>query len=164
MHIGTLGPRDVQEISEARIALETFAARTVAARSEPSLAEAEESLARFAGAIKARTWVAVVDADVRFHRSIVVATGNSRLMQFWSDLEPQLRLYLSYHAEDAYDLPHVLDAHKNLLAAVRSGHPARAAEAFRAEIIERTGRRLAFWTKAARRDVPPPVRARRRRA
>jgi hypothetical protein len=35
-----------------------------------------------------------------------------------------LRLYLSDHGEDTYDLPHGLDAHKNLLAAVRSGHPA----------------------------------------
>jgi DNA-binding GntR family transcriptional regulator len=143
--------RDVREISEARLALETFAARVVSVGSDVALPESERSLERLTRAVRERRWVEIIDADISVHRSIIAATQNSRLRQFWDELETQIRLYLSYHAEDAYDLDHVVGAHQALLAAVRSRDPERAAAAFRDELIRRADVRLALWKRAGRR-------------
>lgn len=154
----TLEARDAREICEVRIALETSAAWIVAASPAPNLDKAEDSLKRLAAAVRGRRWVELIDADLQFHRSIVAAAGNNRLMQFWNDLENQVRLYLSYRAEEAYDLDHLLEAHETLLAAVRTHDPAHAAEAFRAGLSKRADRRLTFWTQVPQRDrrpVPP---------
>ena len=86
---------------------------------------------------------------MRFHRSIIAATRNGRLRQFWDELEPQIRLYLGYRAEEAYDLSITLRNHEVLLTAVRSRDPDRAAEAFRAETVRRTDVRLAPWKRAS---------------
>ena len=147
--VTTLEQQDVREISELRIALETFAARAAAAAPDAAVQDAARALEMFAAAIRAKRWVDIIDADIRFHRSIITATGNTRLRQFWDQLEPQIRLYLGYRAEEAYDLTTTIRNHEALLAAVRSGDPDRAAEAFRAEIARRTGVRLALWRAAS---------------
>lgn len=150
--------QDVREIGESRIALETHAARLAAASAQSSPPEAVSNLSRLAAAVKARRWTDIVDADVGFHRAFVAATGNSRLLQFWQGLEGQIRLYLSYHAREAYDLETLVDAHRKLLRAVESKHPERAAEAFRSHIVERTKWRERVWRQLGDRDQHAPTR------
>ena len=142
----TLTLKDVREIGGARIALETHAAREIAAATDtPDLVDAQERVERLSAATREHQLVDIIDADVRFHRSIVAATRNGRLLQFWQNLEPQLRLFLSYHAEEAYDLVGLVDAHRALLEILRTGNADRAADAFKSHIAERTNRRESFW-------------------
>jgi len=149
VHVTILTLQDVQEIAEARIALEVYAARLAASSPSSKLSGPLDELNRLTEAVKARRWADIVDADIGFHRSFMAATGNSRLLQFWSSLEGQIRLYLSYHAEEAYELTGLVDAHKVMLRAVRSRSPERAAEAFRIHIAQRTARRLELWRQVA---------------
>lgn len=157
--VTTLTLKDVREIGESRIALETYAARLAAASPQSNPREAVENLSRLAGAVKELRWANIVDADVGFHRTFIAATGNSRLLQFWQSLEGQIRLYLSYHAREAYDLKTLVNAHRKLLRSVEARNPDRAAEAFRSHIVERTQWRERVWsqlTGAEKNDLPSP--------
>jgi GntR family transcriptional regulator of gluconate operon len=157
----TLAQEDVREINEARIALETFASRSLASLPSVDLTKLEEGLKDLVDAVRAQRWGAIIDADVAFHRSAVAATGNSRLLALWQALEAQVRLYLTYQAQEAYDLGHLVEVHRFLLEAIRSGDPDRAGEAFRVHIVERIGRREQLWKTA--RVSTETKRSRRRR-
>jgi DNA-binding GntR family transcriptional regulator len=148
--VTTLVLKDVVEISEARVALETSAARLVASRlSAISLVETQKTLKRLAVAVRTRRWVSIVNADADFHRSIITATQNGRLFHFWQLLDSQLRLYLSYRAPEAYELTgSLVDAHEALFKAIHTGYPDQAAQAFASHIMERTSKRLELWKQA----------------
>ncbi len=150
-YVTTLSLKDVEEIAEARIGLEMYAARLASSSPRPNLRDAEESLRRLTSAVRGLRWADVVDADVGFHRGVVSAAGNSRLLQFWQGLEGPIRLYLSYHAQEAYEPENLVEAHAVLLRAVRSADPERAARAFRAHITQRTARRVEIWKKVVGR-------------
>ena len=82
-------PGRVQQICEARLALERLALRDAAPilRAEPDATAALDGLI---GEMRQRTergeWLAAVRADVEFHRRIVQASGNPVVAMLWEAL------------------------------------------------------------------------------
>jgi DNA-binding GntR family transcriptional regulator len=82
---------DVREVFEVRRLIECAAVPRVDGQTS---AEFHSLAAQLLTAYEARDWSLVVDLDLKFHRSLVGATRNSRLMAFFSNMLAELRLAL----------------------------------------------------------------------
>jgi DNA-binding GntR family transcriptional regulator len=84
---------------------------------------------------------AIAEIDLRFHGLIVEWSGLTLLRHIWSSLDGLVRLR-SYQALDRpgrtaqYFLKNAASSHDVLVAALRSGDPAKAAEAARQHVLE----------------------------
>lgn len=126
-------------VLELRIAFEVEAARLAAERrDENDLAEMRQCLlimaADMAGAAEG------IDADVRFHRSIAMATKNPLYSDFFEFINPHIRGEIRQAREKTARLSHSKAAglwlqaqgeHAAILTAIEAGNPAKAAAAAR---------------------------------
>lgn len=122
-------------VIEARIAVETEAASLAAARRTPAqLRGIRAALATRAGAVANRS--AHVDADLDFHRAVVVAAGNEILTDLFDLSTPRMREamvdMLAIRGEYGGVADH--DAHAELVEAVADRRPDDAARASRAHL------------------------------
>ncbi len=142
-----LSHRDISEIAEVRVAIEVRAARKVVLLNDDQRTEQIELMLRnLIHTRQSSSWSALANADVQFHRSVVSAAANTRLLRFWDQLEGQLLLLLSFHAEDVYQAHDVAREHEVLMNTLRSGNPDMAAEAFEQHIVSRMQVREQLWS------------------
>ena len=117
--------RDAEEIFELRRALELpivrdlAAARTVPARTLQAL-EDFEAMPRNAA------WRDIVRTDVDFHRGLVEAAGNSRIVRAHADLLSEIALCIVQTGSTYDDARVVAKEHRDLVETIRSGDPDRA--------------------------------------
>jgi DNA-binding GntR family transcriptional regulator len=117
--------RDAEEIFELRRALELpivrdlAAARTVPARTLQAL-EDFEAMPRDAA------WRDIVRTDVDFHRGLVEAAGNSRIVRAHADLLSEIALCIVQTGSTYDDARVVAKEHRDLVKTIRSGDPDRA--------------------------------------
>jgi DNA-binding GntR family transcriptional regulator len=117
--------RDAEEIFELRRALELpivrdlAAARTVPARTLQAL-EDFEAMPRNAA------WRDIVRTDVDFHRGLVEAAGNSRIVRAHADLLSEISLCIVQTGSTYDDARVVAKEHRDLVETIRSGDPDRA--------------------------------------
>ena len=117
--------RDAEEIFELRRALELpivrdlAAARTVPARTLQAL-EDFEAMPRDAA------WRDIVRTDVDFHRGLVEAAGNSRIVRAHADLLSEIALCIVQTGSTYDDARVVAKEHRDLVETIRSGDPDRA--------------------------------------
>ncbi|NLU84383.1 GntR family transcriptional regulator [Rhodococcus sp. HNM0569] len=116
---------DVAEIYAARDAVETAAAQTVYALPEARKKHAVDKLAKIVAGmpkpIAANDWARVAKQDLKFHQTLVEATGNSRLVRIYSTLAAESRICM-VHLENAYNRPHALaEEHQRLVDLLASG-------------------------------------------
>ena len=120
-----LTKRDAEEIFELRRALELpivrdlAAARTVPARTLQAL-EDFEAMPRDAA------WRDIVRTDVDFHRGLVEAAGNSRIVRAHADLLSEIALCIVQTGSTYDDAREVAKEHRELVDAIRSGSADRA--------------------------------------
>ena len=120
-----LTKRDAEEIFELRRALELpivrdlAAARTVPARTLQAL-EGFERLPRDGA------WRDIVRTDVDFHRGLVEAAGNSRIVRAHADLLSEIALCIVQTGSTYDDAREVAKEHRELVDAIRSGSADRA--------------------------------------
>ena len=120
-----LTKRDAEEIFELRRALELpivrdlAAARTVPARTLQAL-EDFEAMPRDAA------WRDIVRTDVDFHRGLVEAAGNSRIVRAHADLLSEIALCIVQTGSTYDDARVVAKEHRDLVDTIRSGDPDRA--------------------------------------
>jgi DNA-binding GntR family transcriptional regulator len=86
-----LTPADFDELFEMRLAFEPLAARRAAKFFCNNTSQLEENVRQTE---KARSVAEVTRLDLDFHDSIMVASGNSRLILSWRSLRSQLELWL----------------------------------------------------------------------
>lgn len=118
---------DIVAVIEARMAIESEAAALAAERRSPAALRAiRRALAQRDGA---RTGIeAFVDADTRFHRSIVEAAANPILIEMFDAFVPRLRqsmievVRIGRHSDDDGDR----DAHTALADAIAARDPEEA--------------------------------------
>jgi DNA-binding GntR family transcriptional regulator len=84
--------RELAEIYPIRAALEDVAARAAAERLAGDVAALEREIARMA---KAKDLHEQVGHDVRFHRLIVEASANARLIELWDSLQVEARTMIT---------------------------------------------------------------------
>jgi DNA-binding GntR family transcriptional regulator len=83
---------ELAEIYPIRAALEDVAARAAALRLAGKVAPLEREIRKMA---KAKDLHEQVEHDVRFHRLIVEASGNARLIELWSSLQVEARTMIT---------------------------------------------------------------------
>ncbi|MEZ0577972.1 FadR/GntR family transcriptional regulator [Nocardioides sp. MH1] len=117
---------DIAHLLEVRHAIEVQAAALAARRrTDADLAVLDATIARRRAAVDSGDAAAFVDADVEFHVAVVAAAHNPLLAELYDGLVETLRASIDGPG-DADDLAREHDA---VLAAIRAGDAARAAEA-----------------------------------
>jgi DNA-binding GntR family transcriptional regulator len=132
-----LTPEDIGHLYEVREAVEGHAARLVAARAAASVDDIEATL----DGLSARTGPSARDAfqaNRLAHRAVVEAAGNPFLLEAFDDLwgrSVTFQAWGDYYASAHTDIDLVTD-HADVLAALRSGDPDRAAAVMVAHVRE----------------------------
>jgi DNA-binding FadR family transcriptional regulator len=125
------GRAQLHEIYDVREALDLQAARLAAERrSEDDLGALRESLDARAAAIAARDAGAFADADVAFHRRIVMATQNDMLIDLYRLIGESLVQSLTVHKRETdFDGPDATAEHEAVLRAIAASDPSAAVAA-----------------------------------
>jgi DNA-binding GntR family transcriptional regulator len=124
-----LGPEDVRELGLMRLALEPIAARLTCERLTPEIrAEIEDNLHALQ---RAKALAAVTRLDLEFHRLILRASGNRRLLVAWEGLAGQFLLVIARLHRAVERRTHEARAsthrsHAELFAALAGSDPDRA--------------------------------------
>jgi DNA-binding GntR family transcriptional regulator len=128
--VRALTAKDLGEIYELRTAIEVQAARTLAVRRfvpEP----ARRAFARHHGLGERSSQRVIVEADLAFHRALVIGTGNARLIHAHEALGGEILLCLTQLVQGYAAVGQLAGEHAALLAAIEAGKPAAAAAAIR---------------------------------
>ncbi|MEJ8278541.1 FadR/GntR family transcriptional regulator [Pseudonocardia spirodelae] len=134
------GPgRDAQlrSLSELRGGVEPLAAELAAARATP------EQCGELVGAVMDMTvhgrsgdLLAYLDADVRFHRTLLAASGNEMVAALGDVVAEVLAGRTRHHLMPRRPEPDAIRLHRDVADAVRSGDPEAAGAAMRAILAE----------------------------
>ncbi len=112
--------KEMQEAFEIRAALEEIAGRTAAANLKGNTAGLRNDLEAMRSAIREGDLDAYAEQDVKFHRSILRASGNQSLLQVWEALGFDLRIPVVIR-KIAKDLPELVESHQRILDALDKG-------------------------------------------
>ncbi|MEZ5775275.1 MAG: GntR family transcriptional regulator [Hyphomicrobiaceae bacterium] len=138
-----LDEADVIEIYSLRDTLESLASRHAAERiTDKDRRTLERVLRAMRSAVEAGNRKRMLELDFEFHRTIVEISGHKRLMEMWSRLAVQTRLFLTMTDQFHHDLDGLLSIHEPLAEAILAG---KAEKAFRlaSHHSQRDGTRLA---------------------
>ena len=120
--VRALAARDLAEIYELRTALEVQASRMLAARRRIPDA-ARTALAQHHRLGPSSSQRAVVEADLAFHRALVVGAGNARLIRAHRNLEVEILLCLAQLVQGYASVGQLAGEHDALLEAIEAGRP-----------------------------------------
>ena len=127
-----LGPEEIAQVYAVRLALESAAAESAAARLE---AEREAELVRcldeLASAVDAGDFARGIAADIRFHEAVCEASGNPFLLDQWRALVGLITAVMHTAGPRRIRPLQSPEEHRWLLAAVRSGDLERIRESWR---------------------------------
>jgi DNA-binding GntR family transcriptional regulator len=137
--------RELAEIYPIRAALEDVAARAAAERLAGEVAPLEREIRTMA---RAKDLHEQVEHDVRFHKLIVEASGNARLVELWESLQVEARTMITA-IRTGLDPMEVARRHEPIVAALRRRDADAAGQEIRRH-VEDFGRM--FMT--ARTDPP----------
>ena len=135
--VRTLTEKDFDEIMEARVALESMAARRAAARwSAAGTAFVERNIAAQS---KATTLDELSHLDVELHEYVMRRAGNERLLALWQSIRWQFEMCLACTHRLQQKLAFkprqiTVTSHRGLLAALASGKPETAAHSMATHI------------------------------
>lgn len=120
-----LGPDDVDDIYRARGAIERTAVALLLERSdEVAFAALETQLAAMERAAQTGKWSALADLDLRFHESLVAATGSKRLVRMFRTLLAETRMCVM-GLEAGYPVwADLVNEHRAIVEAMRRGDEA----------------------------------------
>lgn len=92
--VAGLSLRDLQDIFELREAIETFALRAIRKpQFEKYIVHARDRLVEIQDPKDLSAATEAADADLAFHRALVVASDNKRFLDVWDQLSIQLRRF-----------------------------------------------------------------------
>ena len=132
--VRALTANDLSEIYQLRTALEVQASRILATRRQiPEGARRALKEHRRVGADSSPRLI--VEADLAFHRALVVGAGNTRLMGAHKQLETEILICLTQLIRGYATVGQLAHEHSELLEAIESGQPA-AAEALIRQHLE----------------------------
>jgi DNA-binding GntR family transcriptional regulator len=124
--VASLGPAELHDIADLRIALETEAARLALERGEGRLpADVHERAARLAAVCRRKrppSWSSVVDAHEELHTAIVDASGSPRIKDAYRALAGELRLVL-VQLRPTWTLERMAEDHLELVQRIESDGP-----------------------------------------
>lgn len=132
--VRAVSEEELAEIYPVRAAIEEVAAREAARRMTPKLARAlAAELRAMRRAAEKGDLHEQVEHDVRFHRLIVEASGNSILIDVWRSLRVEARTLITA-LKAGIDSGEIVAMHEPVLEALRGGDPDRAGAALRRHV------------------------------
>jgi DNA-binding GntR family transcriptional regulator len=127
--------RDIEDIYQVRIALETEAARTAIERKR-DFQGLIEAFGELSDLTADAPWHRVRDADLSFHRALVDSADNGRMSRFFASLEGELRLCMEHFRIHFEHHALVVAEHGALLDSIVSGSAVQAVEQLREHLLE----------------------------
>lgn len=127
-----ISSRDAEYARQVREPLESLAAQLAAEHiTEDQLAELDAQVERMHEAVATNDVSSFRDADIEFHTLVSRFAGNPFLARMWEVIEPSLRT-LRAISDPLFDGDRraMADEHGRLVGLLRSGEPAKAAQAF----------------------------------
>jgi len=144
VQVPVFDPDDLIDVFRLRTALEVEAVRLVVAGGVVPAA-AEASVRELSALPDDAPWRAVVEPDMRFHRSIIDAADSDRLARAYSTVQSEVLLCLVW-LRPHYDRPSQVAAeHEELIEAIRAGDADRAEGLFRAHLTEAAENLTRAW-------------------
>jgi DNA-binding GntR family transcriptional regulator len=132
--------KELAEIYPVRAAIEEVAARAATAHLDGNVAGLAAELDAMHQAADEGDLHGQVEADVRFHRLIVEASGNRTLLEVWSSLRVEARTVITVLATGV-DRHELAEMHRPILEALARRNPEEAGRVVR-EHVEYFGRLL----------------------
>lgn len=132
LSVRVVTPAEVRDIFDVRFALESLACESVCAREdlEDVVAELRKALERLAqsehGSIADQ-----VAADLAFHETICIASGNQTLVESWRRVSGLARAVITAAGRDTAIANMAADRHAPIVDAIASGDADRAREVLR---------------------------------
>lgn len=146
----------IRELFELRLILEPAAAALATGKVDVARLRAINSATQQAASESEQ--LAFVDSNRAFHRAIVAATGNRRLVALLEDIGDEMQrlvhLGLFGAASKGLERRAADRQHEDLIAALASGHPEAAREAARRHVEHARGLALEALVNA---DWPAPI-------
>ncbi len=130
--VSELTDKDIEEVLEIRLALETAAARAAATKlTADQLKELKEIRKQLDAAVRLKDSVISFEADTRLHSLILLAAGNKRAHRIINNLMGQIHRirFISGHKPGRIDT--TVKEHKEIVQALLNRDPGRAEEAMR---------------------------------
>jgi DNA-binding GntR family transcriptional regulator len=138
--VPTLTPDDVQEITKLRLALECLAIDEICRAERPvSLHGLRDAVAELKGFLKRSYSLGVIEADRRFHESLIDLAGMRRLSMLYHRA-PLPLIHSVTESEENWrrETERTLAEHKSILAAIKSRNAERAKRALRQHLNQRS--------------------------
>lgn len=131
----SLGEDDIADIYLAREAIEGTAILTLMRHQDTEAFDRLQYLVdRMSVIAEEGRWKELADLDLRFHESLVDASNSERLRRMYGTLLAETRMCLAA-LESAYPIrKRLVDEHKKLLAAMRSGSEQEALQLVRSHL------------------------------
>lgn len=134
--VSELTPRDIEEVLDLRMSLETTAARTAATKlTAKEIAELKDIDRQLTTAAQRQDSVLSFEADERLHNLIWVVAGNMRAYKIITNLMGQIRRirFISGHKPGRIET--TVKEHKEIVKALLSANPDKAEEAMRVHLL-----------------------------
>jgi DNA-binding GntR family transcriptional regulator len=127
-YVTPLTDREILEMLDCRLMLETFAVQQIAPIPDDLVERLEAIHQRFCRATALRQRYETNVADREFHEAIVAATGNSLLLRLFCSMNSHMRTMRLFYSSEEMP-PRNLAEHERIMAAFRRRSNAEAAEA-----------------------------------
>lgn len=157
LRVSVITAEHVPDLNEARIAIESQAARRIAADGT-ALDDLEAALATLARVSEHDDALAIGDADLAFHQLLVDTAGNRRLSQYMRTLAIETRI-ASLSATEGYAVRRTVSpTYRALLDALAAGDADAAVAAITQQLDEATQRLTgeAVDVETIERELAPP--------
>lgn len=137
-----LDDADVADVYDARAVIERAAACRIGLRGDVERIDQLEALVgEMAERARSGTWDEVADVDVRFHEALVAGAESPRLTRAYETLLFETRLSLRVLPATYPDPSVVVDEHREVVAALRSGDEAKITAAIDQHLTRAAARR-----------------------
>jgi GntR family transcriptional regulator, gluconate operon transcriptional repressor len=138
---------DIRELYDVRALLEVRGARLAAeARSPASADKLEQIIEEFGRDAAPRDSEALAEIDIAFHRAVMEASQNRRLVSTWEQMSGIIQTLLMLTNERS-NLSRILSAHGPLVTAIASGDAERAETATLEYLANGLINAEALWTE-----------------
>jgi DNA-binding GntR family transcriptional regulator len=133
--VALLDVEDVLDVYHCRAVTESAATRLLMARGAAEAIPAlEEAVEQLGNAARQGDWQRITDVDLRFHETLVAASGSKRLVRMFSTLLVETRMCLM-RLQAAYPAPEdIVPQHRELVEAIKAGQEERALELVQAHM------------------------------
>ena len=126
--VNKLNQKELEELYSLRILLETYAMKLFMKNvTKDKITELESILHDMKRGID-NNKMDLITEDMRFHEKICELSGNGKLLEIWLALSRQIRIYLTVEQHSYESVEHLVDTHRVILDAIKSGN-SRTAQA-----------------------------------